>query len=173
MEALAVGVPGDYVDDPAHGVGAVEDGCRPSQYFYALDIFSLVEVRHMVGVDAGELRLPVDHHEHGVGGGAADSTYLDAARAASADAEAEVAALGDEETGHLSGDCGEQLGLSACGYPGTAYGAHGVGQQVAAHGVVAACDHDFVEGVEDGGVGDGRPGGAFRQAAVCIVVCFS
>ena len=61
----------------------------------------------MVGVDAGELRLPVDHHEHGVGGGAADSTYLDAARAASADAEAEVAALGDEEAGHLSGDGSE------------------------------------------------------------------
>ena len=102
METLAVGVPGDYVDDPAHGVGAVEDRGRPAQHFDTLDIFGLVEVRHMVGIDSGELRLPVDHHEHGIGGGSADSTYLDAARASSADAEAEVAALGDEQAGHLS-----------------------------------------------------------------------
>ena len=109
VEAVAVSVAGDHVEHASHRVGAVEHGGRSAQDLHSLDIFGAIEIGHVVGVDAGELRLPVDHHQHGIGGGASDSADLDAAGASVADSEAEDAALRDEQAGHLSGEGAEQL----------------------------------------------------------------
>ncbi len=75
-------------------------------------MFLVIEVGHMVGIYAGELRLTVYHHKCGAGLVAAYAAHLDMACSAVAYAEPEYAALCHEQAGDLSGDGGQQLCLS-------------------------------------------------------------
>ena len=109
--AIAPRFLGDDVDDTAHGVGAIEHRGGSPQHFHVVHVFSGVEIGYVVGIDTGELRLAVHHHQHGVGRFSSYTSHLDAPGTSVADAEAEDIALGNEEAGYLRGDGGKQLGL--------------------------------------------------------------
>ena len=110
LHAVVGHLPRDDVYHASHGVRTVEYGCGPAQYLDALGRGRTVGIGYGVPHKAHILRMAVDEHHH-TSRSAAQTTQRHGTRGASRDAVSHNAARGDEQTGDLFRQHGQQGGL--------------------------------------------------------------
>ena len=135
----------DDVHHSSEGVAAVDHRCRSTHNLHALRHHRLVVVRHGVSVQAGILRQSVDEHEHVGVRCTAYAAHLDASAASGADAVAHHASLGDEQSGHLIHQCGQDIRLLPFAEDGVANHTDGHRQQPRVGLAARAGGYDLVE----------------------------
>ena len=145
LRPLFLHLPGDDVDDAAHGVRAVEHRRRAAEHLHALGQHRLVRIRDGVTEESHVLRVPVDEHQHLRA--ARQSADAQPSRRTGGHAVAQHAAAGDEQSRHLLRQRGQERGLVSVGQLCPSHNADGHGQVADVSRVACAGDDHFVQPV--------------------------
>ena len=128
-----------------HGIRSVKHGSGSAQHLDAVNIFLIIEIGDMMGIDSGELRLSVNHHKYSTGPVAAHTAEFYVTGSAVADSETENTALGDKQTRDHAGYSGKHLSLSRSLKLPVINDRHRVRQKILRHRAVTSCHDNLIE----------------------------
>ena len=148
--ALLIGLTGDDIDDTAHSVGTIEEGCGSAHDFYVVGYHGLVGVGDGVSEDTLILGVSVDKY-HDLSCSGIDASDADASSRSSADSIAHESALCDEEVGDLLREGGQEADALELVELFAVDGRYGGNDSPFGYGSTCACNYDIAQG---GVVGD-------------------